>query len=70
MIGNFQFPTLANAKISLVLEKGRPAILGFVQLPAEASVFGVRFTFYRNILTLISTILVAYLTVVTVKAFL
>jgi len=43
--------------------------LGFVQLPAEASVFGLRFTIYRNILTLISTILVAYFTVITVKAF-
>ena len=42
--------------------------LGFIQLPAEASVFGVRFTIYRNILTLISTILVAYLTVITVGA--
>ncbi len=40
--------------------------LGFIQLPAEASVFGVRFTVYRNILTLVSTILVAYFTVVTV----
>lgn len=40
--------------------------LGFIQLPAEASVFGVRFTIYRNILTLISTILVAYFTVITV----
>jgi uncharacterized membrane protein YraQ (UPF0718 family) len=43
--------------------------LGFIQLPAEASVFGVRFTIYRNILTLLSTILVTYFTVVTVKAF-
>ena len=43
--------------------------LGFVQLPAEASVFGMRFTVYRNILTLISTVLVAYLTVITVKVF-
>lgn len=40
--------------------------LGFVQLPAEASVFGIRFTFYRNILTLISTILIAYATVFTI----
>ena len=44
--------------------------LGFVQLPAEAAVFGIRFTIYRNILTLISTILVAYFTVVTVGLFL
>ena len=40
--------------------------LGVVQLPAEASVFGVRFTFYRNVLTLISTIVIAYVTVLTV----
>jgi len=42
--------------------------LGFVQLPAEASVFGLKFTFYRNILTLISTIIVSYATVLTVGA--
>ena len=42
--------------------------LGFVQLPAEASIFGVRFTFYRNVLTLLSTIIVAYATVLTVGA--
>ncbi len=41
--------------------------LGFIQIPAEATVFGVRFTIYRNILTLISTILVAYLSVISVK---
>ncbi len=40
--------------------------LGFVQLPAEASIFGLKFTFYRNILTLISTIIIAYVTVLTV----
>jgi len=40
--------------------------LGFVQLPAEASVFGLKFTFYRNVLTLISTIIIAYATVFTV----
>ncbi|MEA1954060.1 MAG: permease [Campylobacterota bacterium] len=40
--------------------------LGFVQLPAEATVFGLKFTFYRNILTLISTISIAYATVLTV----
>ena len=40
--------------------------LGFVQLPAEASVFGIKFTVYRNILTLISTIIIAYATVYTV----
>ena len=42
--------------------------LGFIQLPAEASVFGIRFTIYRNILTLLSTILVSYFTVITVEA--
>jgi len=40
--------------------------LGVVQLPSEASIFGVRFTFYRNVLTLISTIVIAYVTVLTV----
>ena len=40
--------------------------LGVVQLPAEASVFGVRFTFYRNVLTVIATIVIAYVTVLTV----
>ena len=42
--------------------------LGFVELPAEASIFGFKFTFYRNILTLISTIIIAYTTVLTVGA--
>ena len=41
--------------------------LGFVQLPAEASLFGVKFTIYRNILALISTVLISYLTVITIK---
>ena len=40
--------------------------LGLVQLPAEASVFGLKFTFNRNVLTLISTIIIAYATVLTV----
>jgi len=43
--------------------------LGIVQLPAEASVFGLRFTVYKNILTLLSTILVAYFTVITLQVF-
>lgn len=43
--------------------------LGIVQLPAEASIFGVRFTVIRNILTLLSTILISYLTVITVGLF-
>jgi len=41
--------------------------LGIVQLPAEASVFGLKFTFYKNILTLLSTMMVAYLTILTLK---
>ncbi len=41
--------------------------LGIVQLPAEASVFGVKFTVYKNLLTLISTMCIAYLTIVTLK---
>ena len=41
--------------------------LGIVQLPAEASVFGVRFTIYKNILTLFSTMIVAYLTILTLQ---
>jgi uncharacterized membrane protein YraQ (UPF0718 family) len=41
--------------------------LGIVQLPAEASVFGVKFTFYKNILTLFATMIVAYLTVLTLQ---
>lgn len=43
--------------------------LGIVQLPAETSVFGLRFTVYKNILTLFSTILVAYFTVMTLQVF-
>jgi len=41
--------------------------LGFIQLPAEASVFGVKFTLYRNLLALISTIFIAYLTVISLE---
>lgn len=41
--------------------------LGLVQVPAEASVFGLRFTFYRNILALISTLLVSYFTVISLE---
>jgi len=43
--------------------------LGFVQLPAEVSVFGLKFTSYRNILTLLSTIIVSYLAVITTRLF-
>lgn len=41
--------------------------LGIVQLPAEVSVFGIRFTVYKNILTLISTMLIAVVTVLTME---
>jgi len=41
--------------------------LGFVQLPAEVTVFGGRFTLYRNILTFIFTIIVAISTVATLE---
>ena len=40
--------------------------LGFLQLPAEASLFGIKFTVYRNILAFISTVLVSYLTIITI----
>ena len=40
--------------------------LGVIQLPAEAEVFGLRFTVYRNLLSLILTIIIAVLTVITV----
>ena len=43
--------------------------LGIVQLPAEFSVFGFKFALYKNILTLLSTLFVAFLTVVTLKVF-
>ena len=43
--------------------------LGFIQIPAEASIFGLKFTFIRNILALISTILISYLAVVTTGIF-
>ncbi len=43
--------------------------LGFVQLPAESEVFGLRFTIYRNILAFIFTILVSVVTVFILKLF-
>jgi len=43
--------------------------LGIIQLPAEASIFGIRFTIYKNILTLLSTMCIAFLTTVTLKVF-
>jgi len=39
--------------------------LGFVQLPAEAAMLGMRFTIIRNLLALFGTIAVSYLTVLT-----
>jgi uncharacterized membrane protein YraQ (UPF0718 family) len=41
--------------------------LGIIQLPAEVSVFGLRFTLYKNLLTLLSTILVTLCTITTLK---
>jgi uncharacterized membrane protein YraQ (UPF0718 family) len=41
--------------------------LGFVQLPAEFEVMGVKFTIIRNILAFISTILIAVITVTIVR---
>ena len=41
--------------------------LGVVQLPAEAEVFGLRFTIYRNLLAFVSTLLVAIATVWTLE---
>jgi len=40
--------------------------LGIVQLPAEATALGSRFTLYRNLLSLIATIIIAIATVATV----
>ncbi len=39
--------------------------LSFTHLPAEASVFGVKFTAYRNLLTFFSTIVISYLSIIT-----
>ena len=41
--------------------------LGFIQLPAEVEVFGGRFTLYRNILSLVFTILIAIATTLTLQ---
>ncbi len=41
--------------------------LGVVQLPAEAEVFGLRFTVYRNLLAFVFTLLVAIITVWTLQ---
>lgn len=44
--------------------------LGIIQLPAEASVFGLRFTVLKNILTLLSTLFVAFFSVITLQVLL
>ncbi len=41
--------------------------LGFIQLPAEVEVFGGRFTLYRNIISLVFTILIAIATTLTLQ---
>ena len=41
--------------------------LGFIQLPAEVTVFGGRFTLYRNILAFLFTMLIAALTALTMQ---
>lgn len=43
--------------------------LSLVHLLAETSVFGIKFTLLKNILTFLSTLFVAYLTVVTLQVF-
>jgi len=43
--------------------------LGIIQLPAELSVFGLKFTILKNLLTLLSTLLIAYLSVLTIQVF-
>ena len=44
--------------------------LSLTHLPMEAGVFGVRFTTYRNILTFLCTLIIAYLSVATLRLFL
>jgi len=39
--------------------------LSLTHLPAEASVFGIKFTAYRNILTFLTTLFIAYLSTAT-----
>ena len=43
--------------------------LGFIQLPAEVEVLGLKFTVVRNILALISTILISIIAVTIIGAF-
>jgi uncharacterized membrane protein YraQ (UPF0718 family) len=42
--------------------------LGFIHLPAEAEVLGFSFTFYRNILAFVFTMIIAVLTSLTMQA--
>jgi len=74
-----------NGAISFVIAKGLQAqgvslyalsafilawiTLSFIHLPAESSVFGLKFTACRNILTFLTTLIIAYLTVVTMGLF-
>jgi uncharacterized membrane protein YraQ (UPF0718 family) len=44
--------------------------LSFTHLPAEASVFGAKFTTYRNLLTFLCTLVISYLSVITMGLFL
>ncbi len=43
--------------------------VGIVQLPAEALMLGTRFAVYRNVICFIATILIAFLTVYTLRFF-
>ena len=43
--------------------------LSFTHLPAEASVFGLKFTAYRNVLTFLCTLIIAYLSITTLWIF-
>jgi uncharacterized membrane protein YraQ (UPF0718 family) len=43
--------------------------LSFTHIPAEASVFGVKFTALRNLLTFLSTMIIAYLSTITLELF-
>ncbi len=43
--------------------------LGVIQLPLEFSIFGARFTIWRNVLSIIFAFIVAWLTAVTVNFF-
>ena len=41
--------------------------LGVVQLPAEVEIFGIRFTFYRTLFAFIFSIIISFVTVITVS---